>query len=91
MVNESWTCIPPFGITCTPASGSGDIQTEISAMEPGQQVSFTRSAELANAGIDQAFQYILIATESSLNLDLNAGNNDLELDLETGLFADGFE
>ena len=91
VVNESWTCIPPFGITCTPASGSGDIQTEISAMEPGQQVSFTRSAELANPGIDQEFQYILIATESSLNLDLNAGNNDLELDLETGLFADGFE
>ena len=71
VVNESWTCIPPAGVTCTPASGSGDIQTEISAMEPGQQVSFTRSAELANPGIDQEFQYVLIATESSFNIELN--------------------
>jgi len=91
VTGESWSCTPPAGVSCTPASGTGDIQTEISGLEPGQQVAFSRSADLAQPGIDQTFQYIIIATESVFNLDLNAANNSLELDLETGLFADGFE
>ena len=89
--NESWSCTPPAGVTCAPAAGTGDIQTEISGLQPGQQVAFSRSADLAQPGIDQSFAYVILVTESQFNLDSNNSNNSLELDLETGLFADGFE
>jgi hypothetical protein len=91
VINESWQCLPPAGVSCTPASGSGDIQTEISGLEPGQQLELTRSADLALPGTDQNFDYIIVATESPFNIDLSAANNTLQLELETGLFADGFE
>jgi len=89
--NESWQCLPPAGVSCTPASGTGDIQTEISGLEPGQQLELTRSADLAQPGTDQNFDYIIVATESLFNIDLSAANNTLQLELETGLFADEFE
>jgi len=91
VVNQQWTCSPPAGVTCGPSSGSGDITTAISDLDPGQSVMFEVTAEPASPGTDQEFEYIMIATESSFNLDTNPSNNEVLIDIRTGLFADGFE
>jgi len=91
VVNQQWTCTPPSGVTCSPSSGSGDMTTAISDLEPGQSVMFEVTADPSNPGSDQEFEYILIATESSFNLDTNVSNNEALIEIRTGLFADGFE
>lgn len=91
LLNETWTCIPPSGVTCSPASGSGDVSTTISSLEPGQQVGFVASADLSQPGLDQQFGYTISAFESQYNFDSNTANNTLQLEITTGLFADGFE
>ncbi|HMB38818.1 MAG TPA: hypothetical protein VKO85_07050 [Wenzhouxiangellaceae bacterium] len=91
VVNQQWTCSPPAGVTCSPSSGSGDITTAISDLDPGQSVMFQVTANPANPGTDQEFEYIVIATESSFNLDTNPSNNEVLVEIRTGVFADGFE
>ena len=77
VVNQQWTCTPPAGVTCSPSSGSGDMTTAISDLEPGQSVMFEVTAEPSNPATDQEFEYIMIATESSFNLDTNVSNNEV--------------
>jgi len=91
VVNQQWTCSPPAGVTCSPSSGSGDIATAISDLDPGQSVMFEVTAEPSSPATDQEFDYIMIATESSFNLDTNSSNNEVLIEIRTGLFADGFE
>lgn len=91
VINQQWTCTPPAGVTCSPSSGSGVMTTAISDLEPGQSVMFEVMAEPAAPATDQEFEYILIATESSFNLDTNPSNNEVMIEIRTGLFADGFE
>jgi hypothetical protein len=91
VVNQQWTCTPPAGVTCSPVSGSGDMTTAISDLEPGQSVMFEVTADPATPVTDQEFDYIMIATESSFNLDTNVSNNEEVVEIRTGLFADGFE
>ncbi len=91
VVNQQWTCTPPAGVTCSPSSGSGDMTTAISDLEPGQSVMFEVTAAPSNPATDQEFEYIIIATESSFNLDTNVSNNEVMVEIRTGLFADGFE
>jgi len=91
VVNQSWTCVPPPGVTCTPLSGTGDISTTVGNLDPGETVSFLVQADLAQPTQDQNFQYTAIVTESQFNLDTNLGNNTVLLDLSSGLFSDGFE
>lgn len=91
VINQQWTCSPPAGVTCSPSSGSGDVTTAISDLDPGQRVTFEVTGEPASPGTDQEFDYIMIATESAFNLDTNRSNNELMIGIRTGLFADGFE
>ena len=91
VVNQQWTCAPPAGVTCSPSSGSGDMTTAISDLEPGQSVMFEVTADPATPATDQEFEYIMIATESSFNLDTNVSNNEALIEIQTGIFADGFE
>jgi len=91
VLNQTWSCAPPPGVSCTPASGTGDISTTVSGVEPGDQLFFFVQADLAQPNQDQDFQYIAIATESQFNLDTNPSNNEVLLDIRSRLFADGFE
>lgn len=91
VANQQWTCSPPAGVTCSPSLGSGDITTSISDLDPGQSVTFEVTGEPASPGTDQEFGYIMIATESAFNLDTNRSNNEVMIEIRTGLFADGFE
>lgn len=88
---EVWSCVPPPGVICTPASGSGDINTTISRVEPGDQVFFLVEADPLQPNQDQQFQYTATVTASEFNLDSNPSNSTLLLDIRSGLFADGFE
>lgn len=91
VVNQQWVCSPPVGVTCSPSAGNGDIDTAISDLDPGQSVMFEVSAEPSNPATDQEFVYIMIATESSFNLDTNPSNNEVLIEIRSGVFADGFE
>lgn len=91
VVNQQWTCTAPAGVTCSPASGSGDMSTTISDLDPGQSVTFEVTADPANPGLDTSFDYVMIATESGFNSDTNASNNEEVIEIRTGVFADGFE
>jgi hypothetical protein len=86
-----WSCAPPPGVTCSPASGSGNISTTISRVAPGDQVFFFVEADPLQPNQDQEFEYSAIVTESQFNVDSNRSNNTLLLEIRSGLFADGFE
>jgi len=91
LTNQQWTCAPPPGVTCTPASGSGDVNAVIGDLQPGQSVTFDVSADPADPNADLEFLYTMIAVESAFNVDSNPGNNDVVVEFTAGLFADGFE
>jgi len=91
LTNQQWNCTPPAGVSCTPASGTGDVSTVISDLAPGQTVDFEVTADLADPNADLEFLYTMIVTESVFNFDSNAGNNDVLVEFTAGLFADSFE
>ena len=88
---EVWSCAPPPGAVCSPASGSGNISTTISRVAPGDQVFFFVEADPLQPNQDQQFEYSAIVTPSAFNLDSNLSNNSLLVEIRSGLFADGFE
>lgn len=91
VVNQQWTCTAPAGVSCSPASGSGNIDTDVSDLEPGQSVTFEVTAASASPGTDEEFDYTMIATESQFNEDPDPSNNEATIEIRTGLFSDGFE
>ena len=91
VTNRSWSCSPGPGVSCTPSSGSGDVTTELSDMQPGDVVLISVNQELVDTSVDSVFQYIGAVVPSGFNLDLNGANDFDEIEVRIGVFADGFE
>ncbi|NKI35205.1 hypothetical protein HFP89_08500 [Wenzhouxiangella sp. XN79A] len=91
VTNRSWSCSPDPGVSCSPSSGTGDVTTDISDMQPGEVVLISVNQDLVDTSVDAVFQYVAALVPSGFNLDLN-GSNDLdEIEVRIGVFADGFE
>jgi len=91
VTNRTWTCSPGPGVSCTPSSGTGDVTTDISDMQPGDVVLISVNSELVDTSVDSVFQYIGALVPSGFNLDLNGANDFDEIEVRIGIFADGFE
>lgn len=91
LVNRAWTCNPPPGVTCTPASGTGAVSTDISDLPPGDMVLITVDADLVDTSTDAVFNYATAVFESGFNNDPTPSNNSDGIEVRIGVFADGFE
>lgn len=91
LTNRSWSCAPVPDVSCTPASGSGELDTVISGVSPGDQIFLFVDADLVDPNADQGFGYSAEAVGSDFNIDTNTANNRVDLEVQTGVFADGFE
>jgi hypothetical protein len=91
ITNRQWTCVAPPGVSCTPASGSGQVQTAISDLPPGDIVIVTVNADVIDNSNDGFFNYAAAVFESGFNSDPNTSNNGDGVEVRFGIFADGFE
>jgi len=89
--NRAWACVVPSGSSCSPSTGSGQIIADVGNLETGQSAVFTVIGTLADPDSDQSFSYGASASESGFTDDPNLSNNDDDVQIQVGLFADGFE
>ncbi|MBE5317182.1 MAG: Ig-like domain repeat protein [Xanthomonadales bacterium] len=89
VTGATWTCTGTAGGTCSVASGSGSINTNVNLPVGGGAV-FTITATLVNPNAATVVNTASVVAPMGIT-DTNAANNTSTLDLTVALFGDGFE
>lgn len=69
------------GVTCTPSSGSGELDTVISGVSPGDQIFLFVGADLVDPDSDQTLFFGAQVQVSEFNVETNTGNNAVLLEI----------